>query len=81
MLFLQIADGVDDETWEHHLRNGDYARWFREGIKDDNLAAEAERVGKLPHVTPTESRVLIRTAVERDYTLPASPPLPVPGAQ
>jgi hydroxymethylpyrimidine pyrophosphatase-like HAD family hydrolase len=81
ILFLQIADGVDDETWEHHLRNGDIVQWFREGIKDDNLAAEAERVAKLPHVTPVESRALIRTAVERDYTLPASPPLPVPGAQ
>lgn len=81
MLFLQIADGIDDATWDYHLRQGDYARWFRDCIKDDGLAAEADRVAKLPRITPTESRALIRTAVERDYTLPASPPLPVPGAQ
>jgi hydroxymethylpyrimidine pyrophosphatase-like HAD family hydrolase len=80
ILFLQLADGVDDRTWDHHLRKGDYARWFREGIKDDTLAAEAERIGSLHGVTAVESRRLIRAAVERDYTLPASPPLPVAGA-
>jgi hypothetical protein len=25
MLFLQMADGVDDITFEHHLRRGDYS--------------------------------------------------------
>ena len=29
-LFLQIADGVDDETWLHHLRQHDYSSWLRE---------------------------------------------------
>jgi hypothetical protein len=80
MLFLQIADGIDDATWEHHRRRGDYSRWFRDGIKDNNLAAEAERVEQLPDVPAEESRTLIRAAIERDYTLPDSPPLPVPGA-
>jgi HAD superfamily hydrolase (TIGR01484 family) len=80
MLFLQIADGVDDATWEHHLRQGDYSRWFRDGIKDESLAAEAARIEKLSNLRPEESRALIRTAVERDYTAAATPPLPVPGA-
>jgi hypothetical protein len=78
MLFLQLADGVDDETWEFHLHEGDYSRWFRECIKDDNLAAVAQRIESL-HITPQESRALIRSAVEQDYTLPASP-MPVAGA-
>ena len=78
--FLQLADGVDDATWEHHLRRGDYARWFRESIKDEALAATAERIADLPKVSARDSRQLIRTAVEQDYTLPASLPLPVPGA-
>jgi len=80
MLFLQVAEGVDDATWEYHLHQGDYSRWFREGIKDEALAAEAERIQRLPNISPAESRALIRTAIERDYTLPASVPLPVPGA-
>lgn len=78
MLFLQLADGVDDDTWQFHLREGDYSRWFRECIKDENLAAVAQRIERL-RVTAKESRALIRTAVEQDYTLPASR-MPVAGA-
>ncbi len=74
MLFLQIADGVDDQTWLHHLGQGDYSRWFRDQIKDDGLAAEAEAVEQKAGVSPAESRSLIREAVERRYTLPASSP-------
>ena len=33
-IFLQIADGLDDETWLFHLKNGDIARWFPDVIKD-----------------------------------------------
>jgi hydroxymethylpyrimidine pyrophosphatase-like HAD family hydrolase len=80
MLFLQVADGVDDRTWDFHLHRGDYSRWFREGIKDERLAAEAARIEHLPRVKPAESRAMIRAAIERDYTLPASPTLPVEGA-
>ena len=80
MMFLQLADGVDDETWLHHLKQDDYARWFRDCIKDDNLAAAVEQIAKMTHVSPIDSRKLVRTEVERDYTLPASAPLPVPGA-
>ena len=29
-MFLQIGEGVDDATWLHHLRAGDYSRWMRE---------------------------------------------------
>jgi HAD superfamily hydrolase (TIGR01484 family) len=79
VLFLQLADGVDDETWTYHLRRGDYSRWFREMIKDEGLAAEAERVEAMTGLRPDESRQLIREAVEKEYTAPASPPLPVPG--
>ncbi|HEY9787275.1 MAG TPA: HAD-IIB family hydrolase, partial [Candidatus Obscuribacterales bacterium] len=45
-IFLQMAEGVDDETWNFHLRRGDYSRWFRSAIKDEGLAADAEAVEK-----------------------------------
>jgi hydroxymethylpyrimidine pyrophosphatase-like HAD family hydrolase len=80
MMFVQLAEGVDDDTWLYHLRRHDYSRWFREGIKDRALAAEAERIENLPQVGPAESRALIKAAIERDYTLPASAPMPVEGA-
>jgi HAD superfamily hydrolase (TIGR01484 family) len=79
MLFLQLADGVDDETWTYHLREGDYSRWFRDCIKDEELAAEATRVERLTGVTPRQSREMIRAVIEQRYTLPAAPTLPMPG--
>jgi hypothetical protein len=78
-LFLQLADGVDDETWTYHLGQGDYSRWFRDRIKDEGLATAAARVEQTAGLTPKESRRLIREAVEQNYTAPAAPPLPILG--
>jgi HAD superfamily hydrolase (TIGR01484 family) len=66
-IFLQMAEGVDEETWMHHLARCDYSRWFRTAIKDDGLAAEAEQIesGGGP-----ESRDRIRDAIGKRYTLP-----------
>jgi hydroxymethylpyrimidine pyrophosphatase-like HAD family hydrolase len=71
LVFNQIAEGLDDGTWLHHLRRGDYSRWFRQEIKDDALAAEAERVERAGGISAHESRVAIREAIERRYTVPA----------
>jgi hypothetical protein len=68
MLFLQLADGVDDATWLHHLRGGDYSRWFREAIKDEDLARAAARIEADRGVTPAVSRQAIRAIVEQRYT-------------
>ncbi len=43
-LFVQMAEGVDEDTWMHHLRQRDYSRWFQEAIKDPELAKEAAAV-------------------------------------
>lgn len=66
-IFLQMAEGVDAATWDHHLRKGDYSRWFREAIKDEELAEEAESIER---DGAGESRDEIRAAIERRYTLP-----------
>jgi hydroxymethylpyrimidine pyrophosphatase-like HAD family hydrolase len=68
MLFLQIADGIDDETWLYHLKRADYSRWFREGIKDEALADEVAECEGDEGLSPGESRGRIRGAVERRYT-------------
>jgi hypothetical protein len=73
VLFNQIAAGIDDDTWLHHLRRGDYSRWFREAIKDDELAAEAKRLEN-DNVPAEESRRRIAEAIEERYTLPATAP-------
>jgi hypothetical protein len=61
---------VDDITWNHHLRRSDYSRWFCKEIKDEELAAEAERVESMDNVAADESRKLIKAAIEERYTLP-----------
>jgi hydroxymethylpyrimidine pyrophosphatase-like HAD family hydrolase/GTPase SAR1 family protein len=68
-MFTQLAEGVDDETWEHHLKNGDYARWFRTQIKDEDLASLAENLRSENGVSPDESRQAIRSAIEQKYTI------------
>ncbi|MBV8593386.1 MAG: HAD-IIB family hydrolase [Caulobacteraceae bacterium] len=75
-LFLQIADGVDDATWRHHLDAHDYSRWMREAIKDEDLAAEVQEIEDASG-DPAETRRRVRDAVERRYTAPADsvPPL------
>jgi HAD superfamily hydrolase (TIGR01484 family) len=69
--FVEMAGGVDDETWRHHLARGDYSRWFRDAIKDEDLATEAELIERDPALAPADSRTRMREAIERRYTAPA----------
>jgi hydroxymethylpyrimidine pyrophosphatase-like HAD family hydrolase len=74
VLFMQIADGVDDETWQFHLIQGDYSRWVREAIKDTALASEVEAVEQRKGLPAADSRAMIREAIQRHYTQPVSTP-------
>ncbi|MCF1502963.1 HAD-IIB family hydrolase [Afifella sp. H1R] len=65
--FLELADQIDDETWEYHLRAGDYSAWFRHVIKDEALARECEAISFERALTPRESRQRIREAVRQRY--------------
>jgi hypothetical protein len=71
-LFVQIAQGVDDRTWEYHLRGGDYSAWFRRVIKNDDLAREAAEVEADLSLDASESRSRIADAITRRYTAPAN---------
>ena len=70
--FLQLAEGIDDDTWTHHLRAGDYSAWIRTAIKDSGLAEILRRVEKDHTLSPQESRLRVKEAVEQQYTLPAT---------
>jgi hypothetical protein len=69
--FIQLAEGIDDETWLYHLRRGDYSRWFRESVNDEELADEAEKIEKMPDISTQKSRALIKAQIEARYTSPA----------
>ena len=67
--FLQVAEGVDDGTWEHHLRQHDYSRWIRTSLKDEDLAGDVSRVeDEAPRLSAGDSRARVRAAVEARYT-------------
>ena len=65
-VFVQLADGVDDATWLFHLKEKDVSRWFREVIKDPELAAAAEPIEN-GNLTAKESRALIVAEIQRRY--------------
>jgi len=72
IVFMQIADGVDDKTWDYHLRRGDYSHWFQECIKDDALAGEALQIEQSKRLAAADSRKMIKAAITRRFTLPAA---------
>lgn len=80
MMFLELAEGVDEETWEFHRTQGDYSQWLTDCVKDEGLAAAAKQIESLPQVTTAEGREMMRAAVERDYILISPSKMPVPGA-
>jgi HAD superfamily hydrolase (TIGR01484 family) len=69
--FVQLAEGVDDETWLYHLKRGDYSRWFRENIKDEALADAAAQFERNGTTDARQSREKIKEAIEQRYTAPA----------
>jgi len=71
MLFLQIGAGVDDATWDHHLRAGDYSAWMRTVIKNNELADEIAAVERDSSIQPKQSRRRISEAILSRYTAPA----------
>jgi len=73
-LFVLIADGVDDDTWEHHLRAGEYSKWFRTMLKDPELADATEIVERDRRLGAHASRELVREEIQKRYTLPADEP-------
>lgn len=69
-VFLQLAEGIDDETWDFHLKEGDYSRWIQQAIKDNELANLVAEVEKRP-LTPKQSRARIREIISKKYTTAA----------
>lgn len=73
ILFMDLGDGVDEETWLYHLKRGEYSTWFRSVIKDESLANEIAAVEHQATADAATSRQRIRKLIEARYTLPATP--------
>jgi HAD superfamily hydrolase (TIGR01484 family) len=71
MLFAQLAEGVDEQTWMHHLRRHDYSTWFKEAIKDPALADEVSAIEERTDLPAAESRAQVLAAIDQRYTAPS----------
>ena len=71
-MFTQIADGIDDDTWLHHLRRGDYSHWVRNAIKDNELAEEVAAIERGVHMSLAETRTAVVDAINRRYASSAT---------
>jgi len=70
VLFVRLAETVDDDIWFDHLRRGDFSRWFRNVIRDESLAREAARLEGPDDGRPAaDSRRRIISAIVRRYPL------------
>jgi hypothetical protein len=68
-LFCHIGRGIDQETWLFHLRRGDYSRWIRESVKDEELAELVQQIEQNSNLSPQDTRSRICNAIEARYTL------------
>ena len=70
-MFAQLAEGVDEETWDFHLRRADYSRWLRDSVKDQNIADEVGKIERNRELPAAASRAQILDAIRKHYTAPA----------
>ena len=77
--FMDLADGVDEDTWLFHLRRGDVSEWLQRAIKDETLARRVAAIERDRQIAAGDSRRMVRELIEQLYTLPANPPV-APGS-
>ena len=69
MQWRLLAEGVNESTWEYHLRRGEYSVWLREMIKDVELGQEAEEVEKAKDLAAGEARRRLLGAIRHRYSI------------
>jgi HAD superfamily hydrolase (TIGR01484 family) len=69
--FIQLAEGIDDDTWLYHLREAHYSRWFRDSVKDNRVAEEISKIEQDTKASAEESRGRIIEIIGKHYTASA----------
>jgi len=69
IIFMQLGQGVDDDTWMYHLKRKDYSNWFRTAVHDDELADAADKTADSTN-DPQESKKVIFQLINERYTAP-----------
>jgi hydroxymethylpyrimidine pyrophosphatase-like HAD family hydrolase/GTPase SAR1 family protein len=68
MRFVELADGVDEATWAHHLGRGEYSAWVRDMIKDPELATQVAAL-EAAGGAPSASRRRVLEAIRARYAV------------
>jgi hydroxymethylpyrimidine pyrophosphatase-like HAD family hydrolase len=72
---LPDLDMVDRLVGENgavsHLKRHDYSNWFADSVGAMDLASEVVEIEASPVLNARESRTLVRSAIEREFALPA----------
>ncbi len=71
IVFTDLADGVDKDTWLFHWQRGDVSGWLRRCVKDEELTDQVKALEKEVPDDANASRRAVRELIERKYTLPA----------
>jgi len=66
LMFVHLAEGIDDATWLYHLHREDYRRWVADCIHDDELA---EKVKEAEKKDVAASKKIIIDSIKEKYTL------------
>ena len=70
-MFAQLAEGVDEDTWNFHLRRSDYSRWLRNAVKDAAIADEVASIEGNSQLNAADSRTHILNVIRKHYAAPA----------
>jgi hypothetical protein len=70
MQFLELAEGVDEETFNYHRSEGHYSSWIRACVKDTDLA-DAVAAIESDGLDTSGARERLRAEIEARYTAPA----------
>lgn len=70
--FVHLSRQLDDATWEKHLRHNDYSVWFRDVIRDEELARETRKIEDDRQLAPSDSRAKISSMILSRYAAPVS---------
>jgi HAD superfamily hydrolase (TIGR01484 family) len=71
--FVSLAHEVPDTVWDRHLRAGDFAAWFLDVIRDEELAERAMlHAGEQPDAKHSRRRII--DAIRERYVIPDRQP-------
>lgn len=68
MMFIHLAEGVDDATWLYHLQRNDFTNWFKCCIHDEDLISLSEDV-TTHHPSAKKSKKMLLDYIRTKYTL------------